>query len=183
MILLLIALDTLDVGDILQVRFLGYDYSAEVMVDRDSTILLQPFGYIKVAGLDIFSAQDTIFSRIKDYYPSAVVVISIKNKLEPVVYVATSRGENAYVPYRKGMTVRDVILLSRFVSYKDISKVELYRDTLHMEVDRNSPMPVKPSDLIFVHMRRGINWQTVWTAVNTITSFITLLTVIGVIGR
>ncbi len=183
MILFLVAIDTLDVGDILDIRFLGYDYSAQATVERDSTILLQPFGYIKVAGLDIFSAQDTIFNRIKDYYPSAIVSITIKNRLEPVIYIATSRGENAFVPYRKGITLRDAILLTGNISYKDITKVELYRDSIRISMDRNASYPLKPGDLLFVHMRRGINWQLVWTAVNTLTSLITLLTVVGVIGR
>ncbi len=181
--LIALTVDTIHTGDILSVKLGGYDYEAKVIVREDSTILLQPFGYIKVGGLDIFSARDSIFAKVKDYYPSAVVIIDIANRLEPVVYLATSDGNNAFVPYKKGMTIRDAILLSNVAPYKDIRVVELYRDSVRFELDKNAPVPVMPGDLIYLKMPRRINWQMVWTIINTTTSFITLLTVLGVIGR
>ncbi len=181
--LIALTLDTIRTGDVLLVKLGGYDYESKVVVREDSTILLQPFGYIRVGGLDIFSARDTIFARVKDYYPSAVVILDIENRLEPVVYLATSDGNNAFVPYRKGMTVRDAILLSNVAPYKDIKAVELYRDSVRFELDRNASVPVMPGDLIYLKMPKRINWQMVWTMINTATSLITLLTVLGVIGR
>ncbi len=181
--LVALTVDTIRTGDILSIRLGGYDYEAKVVVREDSTVLLQPFGYIRVGGLDIFSARDTIFARVKDYYPSAVVILDIVNRMEPVVYLATSDGNNASVPYRKGMTIRDAILLSNVAPYKDIRLVELYRDSMRFELDRNAAIPVMPGDLLYLRMARKINWQMVWMVVNTATSFLTLLTVLGVVGR
>ncbi len=181
--LIALTVDTIRTGDVLLVRLGGYDYEARVVVREDSTILLQPFGYIRVGGLDIFSARDTIFASVRKYYPSALVMIDIVNRLEPVVYLATSSGNNTSVPYRKGMTVRDAILLSNVAPYKDIRTVELYRDSVRFQLDKNATVPVMPGDLLYLKMARRINWQLIWTIVNTTTGFITLLTVLGVIGR
>ncbi len=175
-------IDTLKVGDVLQVSFIGYEYEVKTIIDNNGYALVQPFGYFKLANLDLISAQDSIFQKIKDVYPLARVSIVILNKLLPKVYIITNKNFSAVLDYQKGMTIRFLLLSSVKFPEDKIDRILLIRNkkaTVVRESDYDKE--VLPNDILKIYIKEEFKWQDLLSFIGFLTSTITLLILLGVI--
>ncbi|MEO0144728.1 MAG: hypothetical protein ABIL89_00025 [candidate division WOR-3 bacterium] len=183
MLFVIFQLDTLKVGDVLQINFIGYDFEVKTIIDNDGYALIQPFGYFKLANLDLISAQDSIFERIKDIYPLAKVSIVILNKMSPKVYITTNVGISSVIDYQKGMTIKFLLFSSGKFSKRSIERVLLIRDNKAMVIKENDyDIQLMPNDILEVHIKEEFKWQDLLPITSFIMNLITLLVLFGVIS-
>lgn len=183
MLLLIFQLDTLKVGDILQINIIGYDYETKTIIDNNGYALIQPFGYFKLANLDLLSAQDSILEKIRDIYPLAKVSISILNKMLPKVYILTNRDISAVIDYQRGMNIKFVLFSSGKFSEDKIERIILIRNGKGQAIKKDQyDVEVLPNDIIRIDLKEDFPWQNLLTLINVITSSLTLLILLGVIS-
>ncbi len=182
MIFLIIQLDTLRVGDVLQIDFIGYNYQVKTIIDNDGYALIQPFGYFKLANVDLISAQDSIFQKIKDIYPLAKVSIIILNKIPPKVYIMTNRELSAVIDYQKGMDIKFVLFSSGKFQDEKVERVILIRNNEAFVIGKeNYDFQLMPNDIIKVYLKKEFRWQDLLQFLNFLTSTISLLILFGII--
>ncbi len=183
MIFLIAQIDTLKVGDVIQINFIGYEYEVKTIIDNNGYALVQPFGYFKLANLDLISAQDSIFQKIKDIYPLAKVSIVILNKLLPKIYIITNKDFSAVLEYQKGMTIRFLLLSTGKFSEDKIDRILLIRnkkETVIRESDYDKE--VLPNDILKIYIKEEFRWQDLLPFITLLTNTITLLILLGVIA-
>ena len=182
MIFLIVQLDTLRVGDVLQIDFIGYNYQVKTIIDNDGYALIQPFGYFKLANVDLISAQDSIFQKIKDIYPLAKISIIILNKISPKVYIMTNKELSAVIDYQKGMDIRFVLFSSGKFQDEKIKRVILIRNSEEFLIKKeNYDFPLMPNDVIKVYLKEEFRWQDLLPFLNLLTNTISLLILLGII--
>jgi len=180
LLLIIFQIDTLKVGDILQINFLGYEYETKTIIDNNGYALIQPFGYFKLSDLDLISAQDSIFQRIKDIYPLAKVSIIILNKLTPKVYITTNKDFSLVIDYQRGMDIKFVLFSSGKFSEEKIERVLLIRNNKAIFIkDYNTEL--LPNDILKIYLKEEFKWQDILTFLNAITSVLSLLILLGII--
>jgi len=172
----------LRVGDVLQIDFIGYNYQVKTIIDNDGYALIQPFGYFKLANVDLISAQDSIFQKIKDIYPLAKVSIIILNKIPPKVYIMTNRELSAVIDYQKGMDIRFVLFSSGKFQDEKVERVILIRNNEAFVIGKeNYDFQLMPNDIIKVYLKKEFRWQDLLPFLNFLTSTISLLILFGII--
>ncbi len=183
MTFIIFQLDTLRVGDLIQVNLVGYDFEIKTIIDNNGYALIQPFGYFKLSNLDLISAQDSIFKRVKEVYPLARVSIVILNKMFPKVYVTTNIGISGVFDYQKGMTVRFLMFSSGKFSENKVERIILIRNKKAIVIrETDYDMELLPNDVLKIIIKEEFNWRDLIPITSLILNFISLLILFGVIS-
>ncbi|KZY42462.1 sugar ABC transporter substrate-binding protein [Oleiphilus sp. HI0050] len=125
----------LGVGDAVQVRvWRNPDLSVDVLVRPDGKISVPLAGDIVVDGVSTSQLSKTIEDKLNSYIrnPKVTVIVSNPTSADFIhrIRVTGAVQEQQSIPYRKGITVLDVVLEAGGVSvFADSDNSKLYRQT------------------------------------------------------
>lgn len=138
------------VGDSLQVSvWRNEELSAEVIVLPDGTISVPLAGRIKAAGATTEALEDEISNVLDNYVRQPEVTVSVLSAvsseyLQRVRITGAVNGPQS-VPFRRGLTVLDLVLLAGGITpFANANKSLLYRK----EGDKLKVYPVKLEDIL-----------------------------------
>ena len=100
-------------GDLLEIIIFGEEeLSRTVMVMHNGYISFPLIGEVKLAGLTLKEAQDTLSEKLKTYFTRPLVSIILKSPVSPNVSVFGEVLRPGAVPYQRGMRITDYIALA-----------------------------------------------------------------------
>lgn len=137
-------------GDVLQVAVWQHpDLSASVEVLPDGTISLPLIGEVRAVGMGVESLSETVQEQFAEYvrHPKVTVGVAKPDTADYAhrVRVTGSVRQQLSVPYRKGMTVMDLVLEAGGPDeYASLNSTKLYRRT----GEGNHVFPVRLNDIL-----------------------------------
>ncbi len=169
----------LEVGDVLRVDVLGYEYSFETFIEPDGRAFIPMHGYVQLEKLTLEQARDSLQSILKANFPLAKVYISIVNRLKPVVFVVSDEGSST-MDYFKGMRLEHALAMAS-VPKDRISSIRILREGRYIEVPKDSDVRIEAYDIVYVKFKKAFPLNVVLQILNLTLSILTLLSLLGVI--
>lgn len=173
MILLISYIDTVGVGDILEVSVLGVDeYSGiKVYVPENCKPYIPLVGYLHICGLTLEKLSDTLQKLLSPYYKLPVIV-SYSEMITPSIFVFGDVAHVGDVRYVKGMKLSDVISKAGLTPSSDIRNIKLNGKLI--DLTKDNP-PVFPGDRVEVPSMWWRPWKENLPFVMNLATFFLLL--------
>jgi polysaccharide export outer membrane protein len=153
--------DDLSVGSVFNIYNAHESFGKWVMVKEDSTLSLPMFGTISVRQLSTAMLEDSLTHILQKEIVNPVVVVKVLNREVTVLGEVKSPGN--YLLDKDKTTLSEVIGKAEgFVSYADITKVQILRDESSYLIDMSmlsiplaNQIIIKPGDIVNVPSLKG----------------------------
>ncbi len=172
MILLISSVDTVGVGDILDVSVFGAEeYSdIKIYVPENCKPYIPLVGYLHVCGLTLEKLSDTLEKLLSPYYKLPVIV-SYSEMIPPSIFVFGDVANVGNVRYVKGMRLSDVISKAGLTPSSDIRNIKL--NGRIVDLTKENP-PVFPGDRVEVPSKWWRPWKEALPLVINLATFLLL---------
>ncbi len=180
-------------GDLLEIIVFGEEeLSRTVMVMYNGYISFPLIGEVKLAGLTLKEAQDSVSERLKTYFTHPVVSIILKSPTSPHVSVFGEVLKPGAVPYQRGLRITDYIALAggptpdanlkkvrvmKFIEEKPVS-IKINVEEIIKKGKNEKNFELKSGEWIYIPKKFKINWgivlNTLALTVSVLNLYITL---------
>lgn len=167
-------------GDLLEIIVFGEEeLTRTVMVMHNGNISFPLIGEVKVVGLTMKEAEDSISQKLKKYFTHPLVSIILKSPTSPHVSVFGEVLKPGAIPYQRGLRITDYIALAGGptpdANLKKVKVVKFLKENpVLMNIDleeiikksmNEKNFELKSGEWIYVPKKFKINW---WIVMNTL---------------
>ncbi|MEO0230932.1 MAG: polysaccharide biosynthesis/export family protein [candidate division WOR-3 bacterium] len=180
-------------GDLLEIIVFGEEeLTRDVMVMHNGNISFPLIGEIKLAGLTLKEAEDTISEKLKTYFTHPLVSIILKSPTSPHVSVFGEVLRPGAIPYQRGLRITDYIALAggptpdanlkkvrivKFINEKPVS-MRINVEEIIKKGKNEKNFELKSGEWVYIPKKFKINWgivlNTLALTVSVLNLYITL---------